>query len=235
MMSVGLSEQDVQPYLETVKARTVVIACINGPFNVTLSGDASSISNLEKQFKANNTFARQLKVDVAYHSHHMRVIADDYLDSIKDIQTLPTESAVGFYSSVTGTRVALSELKASYWVRNMVSPVQFLKAFDALMPAQGGATDPKRDGLSVNTFLEVGPHSALQGPVKQILNKDTRLADTVYASVLHRGKDAITTSLEAMGTLWTKGQALDLVRVNCLEARGEILQAMIDLPKYPWK
>ena len=237
MMSVGLSDEAVQPYLNKLQASDIaVVACVNSPSNVTLSGDSSALAKLQEQFTSEKIFARHIKVEVAYHSPHMRVIADEYLASIKSIQPLPTtNSAPLFFSSVTGTKLDPSELNASYWVRNMVSPVQFVQALEAISPVTVGMRRRRRDGLSPDTIIEVGPHSALQGPVRQILAKIGRAEDTQYLSIIHRGKDAIVSSLEAMGSLWTKGQDLNLLHVNSLSASPEPLLSLTDLPNYPWK
>jgi len=238
MMSVGLSEEAVLPYLNKLDpSEIVVIACINSPSNVTLSGDSAVLKKLEERLTSEKVFARRIKVEMAYHSPHMRLIADEYLASIESIQTLPTDkTAPTFYSSVTGAEIHPSALEASYWVRNMVSPVQFVEALGAIFPlAKAGARRRRRDGLLPDTILEIGPHGALQGPVRQILAKNGRTEETQYSSILHRGKDAIVSSLEVMGNLWTKGQTLNFLHMNSPEANPEPLQSLTDLPLYPWK
>ncbi|MCJ1403373.1 hypothetical protein MMC11_006596 [Xylographa trunciseda] len=236
MMAVGLSETDVQPYLDKLSSSdTAVVACVNSPSNVTISGDTAALERLEGLLKPANVFARRLKVENAYHSPHMQLIADDYHTSIKDIQILNTKTAPVMFSSVTGLQVASSELDASYWVRNMVSPVQFVKAVGSLVSAPPtGARRRRRDGLAIDTLLEIGPHSALQGPLKQILAANGRSEDTTYLSVLHRGQNAVTTSLEAIGKLWTMGQPLNLLHVNSTEADAKALLSLPDLPGYSW-
>ncbi|KAI0451648.1 putative polyketide synthase [Xylaria acuta] len=233
MLAVGLSDKDVQPYLD--KLEGVVIACINSPSNVTLSGNRLTLAKLEKRFESENIFARRLKVEVAYHSPDMRVIADEYLDSIKDIRILPAKSMPVMFSTVTGTLVTPSELDASYWIRNLNSPVQFSKSFGAIFPAMSsGGRRRRHHALSARTVVEIGPHSTLQAPVRQILAKNGRTDEVDYVSVLLRGKDAVISSLEAVGHLWTKGHSLHLSRINRLEADPEPLQPLTNLPNYPW-
>ncbi|KAL9112623.1 MAG: hypothetical protein Q9227_003194 [Pyrenula ochraceoflavens] len=236
MMSVGLSEEDVQPYLKDLgESQTVVVACVNSPSNVTLSGDSSTLEKLEEDFKSKSVFARRLKVEVAYHSPYMRVVAEDYLKAIKDIQTLPTKSAPIMFSSVTGAPISSSELDASYWIRNMTSPVQFVKAVSAIFPQKDAdIRRRKRQGFAVDTIIELGPHSALQGPLRQTLAKSGRAEDTEYISMLLRGKHGAVTSLEAAARLWTKGQSLNFLRVNATEADPEAGLSLPDLPRYPW-
>lgn len=237
MMAVGLSEEKVKPYLEKLdEFDNVVVACINSPSNVTLSGDAFSIAKLEQLLKADNIFARKLKVEVAYHSPHMKVLAEQYHESIKGIPLHQPASAPLMFSTVTGALIDGAELDASYWVRNMVSPVQFTKAFEAVFPSVPAATRRNRRGaLSADTILEIGPHSAMQGPLRQILTKVGHLEKTDYLSMLSRGEDAVVTSLEAMGRLWTKGQPVKLLEMNRSDSSPEVLQPLTDLPNYPWK
>lgn len=236
MMSVGLSVNEVQTHLDKLNDPELVVACINSPSNVTLSGPSTSLEKLEKTLQNSDVFVRKLKVNVAYHSPHMKVIADQYLTSIKDIQTLPTKSGPTFFSSVTGTQLDLSKLDASYWVRNMVSLVEFVKVFESIFPERTLATRRRRrNQINVDTIVEVGPHNALQGPIRQILMKNDRTGDADYVSILQRGKDAVISSLQAVGHLWTKGQTLKFLEINSSENLDGPQKVLTDLPKYPWK
>ena len=236
MMAVGLSETDVQPYLDKLRSSDVaIVACINSPSNVTLSGDAHALKELEETFQAANIFARRLKVENAYHSPHMQVVANDYLASIESIQTLPADSTPIMLSTVTGLPVTPSQLDASYWVQNMVSPVQFDKAISALISSTSSKTRRRRrDGLTIDEFLEIGPHSALQGPLKQILTAIDK-SDITYLALLKRGQDATSTALEALGQMWTRGHSVDLLRVNSVEADPKPSTCLTDMPSYTWK
>lgn len=236
-MSVGLSEDETKKYLQKLApSETVIVACINSPSNVTVSGDSLALDKLEGLLKLDDVFARRLKVENAYHSPHMEVIADDYQTSIADISALSPKSAPPMFSTVTGTQIAPSELDASYWVRNMVSPVQFVNALGSMIPAaaQGGGRR-RRGGLSIDTLLEVGPHSALQGPLKQILTANGRVEEVTYHSMLTRNQDAANTSLTAAGSLWAKGQSLEFAHVNSLDAEPYPTIPLTDLPTYSWK
>ena len=238
MMAVGLSEKDVKPYLDKLPSSdTAVVACVNSPSNVTISGDSAALDRLGDLLKPASVFARRLKVENAYHSPHMQVIAEDYLASIKDIKPLsPPKSAPSMISSVTGALVVAADLNASYWVRNMVSPVQFVKACGVVLSAApAGATRRRRGGLAIDTVLEIGPHSALAGPLKQILTANGKVEDTPYLSLLSRGQNAVTSTLETAGKLWTMGQPLDFLRVNAFEADPKSSTCLSDLPKYAWK
>ena len=237
MMSVGLSEEDTRKYLaKLAPSETAIIACINSPSNVTVSGETLALTKLEGLLRMDDVFARRLKVENAYHSPHMQVIADEYRASIDGVSVLSPKSMPLMFSSVTGSQIAASELDASYWVRNMVSPVQFVNAVQAMIPAaSNGGGRRRRGGLSIDTLLEIGPHSALQGPLKQILTANGRAEDISYHSLLLRNQSAANTSLETIGALWTKGQQLNFLRINSLDEKPYPGVSLTDLPSYSWK
>jgi acyl transferase domain-containing protein len=232
MLNVGLSEQDVRPYLTLLGPEdVVVIGCVNSPTNVTLSGDTTALEKIEDALKQTEVFVRKLQVDNAYHSPHMKVISDTYLDSIRDISPVQSTGDTVMYSSVTGREISSLDLGPSYWVENMTSPVQFVKALENL---SGSSTKPTLNRRLQNIIVEVGPHRALQGPIKQFLKKQKDLEGTHYCSVLHRGEDAVKTSLEAMAVLLSKGLSLDLPRLNSFWKESTTPKVLTKLPCYPW-
>ncbi|KAG4219513.1 hypothetical protein PC116_g32008, partial [Phytophthora cactorum] len=85
MLAVGLSSSEAQKYVDLVGNDKVVVACVNSPASVTLSGDEDAIQELQKAFQAAGVFNRLLVVDIAYHSHHMKRCEDAYLQSIAHI------------------------------------------------------------------------------------------------------------------------------------------------------
>ena len=165
MVAVGASLAEVQPLLASLKTGYATIVCINSPSSITISGDAQAVLELQILADTRNIFNRKLHVDTAYHSHHMSLIANDYAHSLRDVKCLAT-SGVEFHSSLTGQQVETSTLDASYWVRNLTSPVQFLMAIESLCRFKDRNSDPEDQ---IDTLVEVGPHSALAGPIKQIL------------------------------------------------------------------
>ena len=236
MMSVGLSEEATQEYLSKLApSETAIIACINSPSNVTVSGDSLALTKLEGLLTLDKVFARRLKVENAYHSPHMQVIADEYLVAMGLLRIQePPASAPIMFSSVTGSRINPNELNGSYWVRNMVSPVQFVKAVAGIAPAKN--TGRRRRGdLTIDTIIEIGPHGALQGPLKQILTAHGKSEDISYLSLLTRNQSATTTMLETTGKLWMKGQPLMFENVNSFNSNIYRVATLTDLPNYSWK
>ncbi|KAI6778347.1 putative polyketide synthase [Emericellopsis cladophorae] len=242
MMAVGLSQSDAQAYVDTWAPGSVVVACVNSPSSVTLSGDADAIHDLETKISGDGKFARKLKVTIAYHSPHMREVSSDYLAMIGSIAPKQPDEETDsgrrpvMYSSLTGSVISSAEkLDAQYWVDNMQSPVQFSQALSALLMDKKLAPGATRS-VPWAGFLEVGPHAALQGPVRQIITatNNTVAASAPYVSLLLRGKDAMETSLEAAGRLWAVGAKVDLAVVNNQHQPSDAPQVVCDLPAYPW-
>ncbi|KAH7394712.1 hypothetical protein BKA66DRAFT_438522 [Pyrenochaeta sp. MPI-SDFR-AT-0127] len=68
MMAVGLSEEESNNELAELddKFGKAVVACINSPRGITVSGDSKAIVELHKALVAKGVFVRMLQVDTAY-------------------------------------------------------------------------------------------------------------------------------------------------------------------------
>ncbi|KAK2017788.1 polyketide synthase [Colletotrichum eremochloae] len=220
MMAVGLGPDTIQERLSSLKQGYATIACENSPSSVTVSGDLAAVEELKEQLDSEGIFARKLIVEAAYHSRHMALVEEDYLDSISDMKVGPG-SDVQFYSSVTGKQASGHEIGPKYWVANMLGRVRFASSLKQLCRA------------GADILVEVGPHSALAGPVKQIIQSDDRLraSNIKYASALTRKYNAAQTVLSMAAKLLTESVPVDLSAVNV--ARGGE-KVVVDLPPYRW-
>ncbi|KAI0540222.1 hypothetical protein GGR58DRAFT_511879 [Xylaria digitata] len=227
MMAVGGSKEEFEPIISEIKTGKIRIACYNSPSSLTISGDEAGIDELKKVAEEKQLFNRKLFVDTAYHSHHMNLIAKDYQESIADVRP-PVSTGIRFHSSLLGRYIDGSELEPSYWVQNLTCAVRFNEAVQSMLqPIDGHRT-------GVNMLLELGPHSALQGPLKQILKAvGGDAAKVPYAAALARKKDAVETVLDVAATLFTKGAILDFEAVN-FPKPGKSPLLLSDLPRYPW-
>ncbi|KAL8983680.1 MAG: hypothetical protein Q9205_002158 [Flavoplaca limonia] len=237
MLACGLGEADVQPYLNRCTSGDVVVACINSPTNVTLSGDLQAIIQIEAMLKADDIFARRLKVDTAYHSPHMHVIAEKYLSSLADIHASDGDEAIKMFSSVAGNLIESKDLSASYWVSNMLQPVKFWQAVSNLCnhseSSKAGKKKRSRKPF-VDVLLELGPAAALSGPINQTLDKDDRRESIAYMSCLLRGQDACVTALEAVGKLFQQGLPANIANVNEVQRNSSKPAILVDMPPFPW-
>lgn len=246
MISVGLSETDILPYMQKVNKMLgdngLVVACINSPKNITVSGKEAHIDAL-KSLLDDRVFARKLQVDLAYHSPQMNDIATEYLMSIENLEAGDSQKGrPAMISSVTGRRISIDELcQSEYWVKNMVSQVKFSDALIEL--SSQSTTQTKKLGrahrnvIQIYDILEVGPHSALQSSIRESLKTVTRGKEISYNSVLVRHVSALDTLLHMAGQLHCLGYSVNLAEIN----RGEEKQrkahgpmTLTNLPEYPF-
>ncbi|KAL4946544.1 hypothetical protein BDV06DRAFT_218262 [Aspergillus oleicola] len=241
MMAVGMSAPDAQQYTATLRTGKATVGCINSPVSVTVSGDEPAITEMETVLQDKEIFTRRLDVEVAYHSHHMNRIADSYLSSISHTRPLadstdttqrPTKTR--FFSSVTGCETSADELTPHYWVRNLVEPVKMADAIQSMcfynsngIPSSVPRTLHRRILIpkkpSIHNIIEVGPHAALAGPIKQTLKEYNSLerAHPDYNSMLVSAMDATSTALSVAAALVCNGYPVNLQSINDPSLRSE--------------
>lgn len=231
MMAAGMTPEKASELIAQVAPGEVVVACINSPSSVTLSGNTTGIDKLLAALTKDEIFARKLQVDTAYHSHHMQAVASDYMEAILDIRTRPGNAGCVMQSSATGTAVAASELGPAHWVRNLTSPVFFSRAVqDLVRPTDGKARAAEK---AVDLLVEIGPHYALQGPTLQSL-KAIGVTDVPYLSTLTRFENGIKTCLTLAGDMFARSFPVDLAATNKTAPYSQKPRTLIDLPRYPW-
>ena len=226
MVAVGLDRYEAEEWIAKIDTGRLNIACVNSPQSITISGDLAAIDQLLPMLEAEKIFARKLKVEVAYHSHHMSEIVSEYVAAISDIE--PTIGTGQMISSVTGEAADFEELGAYYWARNLTSPVEFADALLELVTG-GAPVNQKRTANVVDILIELGPHSALGGPIQQILDA-AEIKGVSYDCVLERGKDSTDTLLNLAADLVARGVPLNIPAVN----DDLYCETLTSLPPYPW-
>ena len=233
MLAVSLSEETAKSSIKKLIQGSVRVACVNSPSSVTVSGDRAAIVELLILLQYRGVSVRELAVEVAYHSHHMEDIADEYLASLASI-SVRDASMIEFYSSVSGKRVPHSGLGPGYWVSNMVNTVQFSDSLQCLLRDPDAGSQGNSD-IRVDTLVEIGPHSALRAPIKQILQHDPKLKafHIQYVSALVRNTSAICTCQDLVAKLFVNNYPVNLKAVN-LSPGSKTSQILVDLPPYTW-
>ncbi|KXH41518.1 PKSN polyketide synthase for alternapyrone biosynthesis protein [Colletotrichum salicis] len=237
MAAAGLSKEEASKYIKQVPSGSVVIACVNSPSSVTLSGDQDAVTKLCNVISADGKFARMLRVKTAYHSPHMATVAQEYLSKMGSIVPLAgAEQLCPMFSSLTGGTVTSKDLDASYWMKNMCEQVRFSPAMTALLDHTPETTQGRgRNRVQWSAFIEIGPHGALQSPISEIVktSQSNTAKEATYFSAIVRNKDAEITALQLAGQLWSSGHSINLLRVNCIYPESLPL-SLPDLPSYPW-
>jgi hybrid polyketide synthase/nonribosomal peptide synthetase ACE1 len=243
MLAVGTSREDAQALIELEElAGRVVIAASNSPESLTLSGDAEAIETAKTILEDEKKFARLLKVDKAYHSHHMLPAAIPYTAALAAIgikaRTRRSSQVEGgrerpaWISSVYGEDVeSLSHdaLGPGYWTQNMVGQVKFSQAVEQAASALG----------PFDLGIEVGPHPALKSPALQTIEAVTGQS-IPYTSLLRRGAHDLEAFAVGLGSVWRSLGAgvVDFAALETVEASAAGRpppQLLKTLPSYPWE
>ena len=234
MMAVSLSKEQADTEIDQLGLTgSILVACINSGNSVTISGDESGIDALRHDLNHRGIFARKLKTNGrAYHSQHMKSLGQEYEDFLEKNIGLPVVVpptadglAVNWISSVYGEPVS-AKIMASYWRKNLESPVLFSDAAEQLMK-----------GNSVH-MIELGPHSALEMPLKQTAEK-LKIKDGHfhYNSAIIRNKNSVHSVLNLVGQLFIHGHNISFENVNRVEtadARAVQGKVLTNLPPYAW-
>lgn len=237
MIAVGLSLEETKIYLRRLKSDgQAVIACVNSPSSITVSGDLSAVTELEELANAEGVFARRLRVDTAWHSHHMTPIAGAYCEALERTRSekIPSDAlkSITFSSPVTGGRITDPRVIArpEHWAESMVQPVQFVKAFTNMVLGDSGTA-----ASNVDVIIEVGPHTALGGPIQQILAlaEFNGLNIPYYGSLVRKSNARDSMQLLASNLL-KEGYPVNLDAVNFPHGRHPHVSVLTDLPSYPW-
>ncbi|KAL6237837.1 hypothetical protein BDW75DRAFT_237890 [Aspergillus navahoensis] len=217
MAAVGLSRDQVAPYLKD----GVAIACENSPESVTLSGDSAVVDEVADAITKDypDILCRRLRVSTAYHSSHMSEIGAQY-ESIIGESIQHKEEMLPLFSSVTTDIITEpTALDAAYWRRNLESPVLFSPAVDRILKKSG-----------CRAFIEIGPHSALSGPLQQIFRTAKAKSELSYIPTLTRNElDSRMQLLATAGLAYTSGIPVGLDIIN---GHGNTIA---NLPPYPWQ
>ncbi|KAK9420624.1 hypothetical protein SUNI508_00715 [Seiridium unicorne] len=247
MLAVGLGASKIQEYIDFLPpdvAERIAIACENSPGSVTLSGSEDDIFAVKKIMDEFGIFARQLKTGKAYHSSHMNAVAPLYEEFYIKAHSNLTESdfswrqpQVRMMSSVTGSQIQESHLSIAYWCENLRGRVRF----DAAVQALGN----DHNFANVKVLIEIGAHSALRGPVEQIIAENG--FDLAYVGSLVRGKDDAESLLRTAGELYLRGIDVEFALINSLNSNARPLyvnsvknfsqsqgRCLVDLPPYQW-
>lgn len=251
MIAIGLSQASTNSRMLALEKEQpqgfniidITISCINSPSSVTVSGPRDQLSLLYMHLQKQNIFARQLMVDLVYHSPQMEVIASEYLKHLQGLEERGTPSNSLVMSSVTCALVKANIVcKGEYWVQNLVSPVQFSEAMTLCCRRLSRDNIIKtldrshlEEVITTDTWVELGPHSALQGPFREILKSLDRNNELTYDSALVRESPASDAFLSSIGRLYCQIFQVNLAKLDFSNSDlASPFTVLPDLPQYPF-
>ncbi|KAI9759122.1 MAG: Polyketide synthase 19 [Chaenotheca gracillima] len=240
MIAVGMSLEQASAFCNEFGA-ALKVAASNSPTSCTLAGDADVVDEAKERLDQNNTFARVLAVDTAYHSHHMQPCAAPYLESLRKcgVSALKGRRNCVWYSSVWGANGRsrsfnddhdLELLEGQYWVDNLTNTVQLSQALNRAV---------SEESYPLDLALEVGPHPALKGPSSEVIKSLSGLV-VPYRGVLKRGDGAVEAFADGVGIIWTSFPSsrpmitFDGMQRAFPQASPKNPVILKGLPTYPW-
>lgn len=143
-----------------------------------------------------------------------KALLDEELDIQKSDYGRPR---IPLFSSVTGKAIkSCDSLGTDYWEKNQQSPVLFSSAATDALKCYPNAL-----------FIEVGPHSTLAGPLRQICAEAG--CTSPYVPTMLRGGNCAESLYSALGQLYQYG-----IRIS-FESLFPIGRTLTNLPRYPWE
>ncbi len=212
MLAVGLTQEDARTLIAGYDGR-VSIGAVNGPEMLTLSGDTEPLQQIAQVLETRGVFNRPVRVQVAYHSHHMEPIRNVMLDALIHVQGV--KATIPLYSTVTGHRENGVHFNAEYWFQNARQPVLFTDALSTMLKDH------------YDTFVEIGPHPVLVSGSEALFSK--RDTDAVMAPSMNRRDPEVTVFLQSLARLAARGLQPDVTRLYGSDC------GYVRLPNYPWQ
>lgn len=146
MAVVFASESQVEAAIAAYKDK-VSIAAINGPTNVTLSGEQSAVEQAVSHLESIGVDARALNVSQAFHSSLMEPMLLDFERVAKQVRYFAPQ--IKIISNVTGEEINQEMATADYWVNHIRQPVRFAQSIETLRAQK------------YRVFVEIGPKPIL--------------------------------------------------------------------------
>ncbi|KAE8132029.1 hypothetical protein BDV38DRAFT_297328 [Aspergillus pseudotamarii] len=228
MMAVGTSHAEALHICANPRFKDrIQVAAVNSSSSITLSGDERMIDEALEMLKAQQKFARKLKVDTAYHSAHMLPCAVPYLESMRSCEIGVNEGTgpVWLSSVIEGQRMSKELLSEVYWVDNMCNTVLFSSAVSQAVSELG----------PFDLTIEIGPHPALKGPATATLEEFG--CNAPYTGVLTRMKNDCHELSAALGFVWmhlgSGSIQFDAVNQLLSGSKGN-RRILTTLPSYPF-
>jgi polyketide synthase 5 len=151
--SVELPAQQVLSELVVRGIDDVVVAVVASPQSTVVAGATQTVRELVAAWEQRDVMAREVPVDVAFHSPQVDPIVGELTDVLADVQ--PRTPEVPFYSATLYDPRERPVCDAGYWANNMRKMVRFAAAVRAAL----------EDGYRV--FAELAPHPLLTRPIEQ--------------------------------------------------------------------
>jgi amino acid adenylation domain-containing protein len=213
MVSVSLTEQDIEPYLD----EDLSVGALNAPGISTVSGTYEAVDALEARLEEDGVAYRRLRTSHAFHSPMMEPILEPFAERVA--QCSRRKPRIPFISNVTGTWITPEQATdPRYWARHLRQTVRFADGVSELLKEPSWV------------LLEVGPGRTLSSLARR---NSEYTPDRVALSSLRHPKTQEPDEafiLNALGALWLAGVWVDWHGFYAQERRHRL-----PLPTYPFE
>ncbi|MET8978875.1 type I polyketide synthase [Streptomyces sp. NPDC004539] len=207
MSAIGAPEAEVAASL----TGGVVIAAVNSPRSVVISGDEADVETVTAHWAAEGVRVKRLRVSHAFHSPHMDAALAPFHAVLETVTAHPPRIPV--VSNRTARPLTPAEAAdPAYWTGQLRGTVRFAD----------GIAELERQG--VTTYVEVGPGGGLASLIPDSLTRPTPAA----VPLLRKGRPEAATTVAGVGRLVARGHD---VRLDALFAGV----GHADLPTYAFQ
>ena len=189
MVAVFAPDTVIEPHL--VGYSLVSIAAKNSCKNTVISGDSISLNKITDKLRKIGITCVSLQVSHAFHSPLMRPMLSAFREIAESIHYRPP--GIPLVSNISGKHIKSTEIDAEYWIRHIISPVDFASSIDYLW---------------LNDFrhyLEIGPKSTLIPMACDDVSKEKQ---GCWLSSCKQN-DELTHLLTCLGKLFDHGYQVD--------------------------
>ncbi|MBW4717854.1 type I polyketide synthase [Saccharothrix obliqua] len=181
----------------------VVIAAVNSPGSVVLSGVAAGVDRVVDRLAATGVRVRQLAVSHAFHSPLMEPALDELVRAAAAIPL--ADAQIPVVSTLTGELAETGSFgTAGYWRAQARSAVRFGDAVAALR------------NLGVDAVFDMSPDGSLAGLIEA-----SSVAGTTVLQLSRRGQPEAEAFLRGIARAYVAGFGVDRTRFG----RGQLVQA----------
>jgi polyketide synthase 12 len=231
MIAVQASPQEAQDSLAESGGR-VVLAAVNGPSSIVLSGEADAVLDLGSAWERRARKVKLLRVSHAFHSPLMEGMLERFGEVAQSVSFNPPR--IPIVSNLTGEPAAEELCSPEYWVRHVRETVRFAQGIGWL----------GRQG--VRNFLELGPDAVLSSMTSDCLADTTSVDERHEAALeteaplavglLRATRPELPALLGALAELWIRGAPIDWVAMLSGEVAPQLeVASQLELPTYPFQ
>ncbi len=199
--------QSISPFTDKV-----TIAAVNGPKIIVVSGDNNCLQKVIEDLAAKGVSATKLSVSHAFHSPLMQPMLDEFKQIAEEISF--STPAIPIVSNISGAMAGAEIACADYWVKHVISPVQFASGMETLFSS------------GYEMLLEIGPKPVLTGMGRRLQNAKRSL----WMHSLNEGVSDSDQMLLGLGSLYVNGVDIDWQNYYSHNQPNRV-----ELPTYPFQ